>query len=90
MKGTCAAALNLAGEHFPCQTMDQMADGSENHDGWAHSNRDAEALWCSDVDPLPEMRDRVGLTTPASRCCDAKTYDEHLENHHPTDTPNGL
>lgn len=41
----CPGALIIKGEHFPCQQMDQMVEGSENHDGWAHSNRDAEAIW---------------------------------------------
>lgn len=52
---TCPAALNIAGEHYPCQQMDQMAEGSTGHDGWAHSNRDAEAIWASDLDPVPGM-----------------------------------
>lgn len=51
----CPAALNIAGEHFPCQQMDHMAEGSEGHDGWAHSNREAQAIWCSDIDPVPGM-----------------------------------
>lgn len=42
----CPAVLNIAGEHFPCQQMDQMVEGSTNHGGWAHSNRDAQAIWC--------------------------------------------
>lgn len=52
---TCPAALNIAGEHYPCQQMEHMEPGSKNHDGWAHSNRDAEAIWCSDRDPIPQM-----------------------------------
>lgn len=43
------AVLNLMGEHFPCQQMDQMHPDSTNHDGWAHSNQDAEAIWQGDV-----------------------------------------
>ena len=54
-KPFCPAALNIAGEHYPCQQMEQMAPGSENHDGWAHSNRDADAIWASDRDPVPGM-----------------------------------
>jgi len=54
-KFTCPAALNIAGEHFPCQQMQHMAEGSTNHDGWAHSNMDAEAIWASDRDPMPGM-----------------------------------
>ena len=52
---TCPAALDIAGKHYPCQQMEQMAPGSENHDGWAHSNRDAQAIWASDRDPIPGM-----------------------------------
>ena len=51
----CPAALNIKGDHFPCQTMQDMAPGSVNHDGWAHSNRDAEAIWASGLDPIPGM-----------------------------------
>lgn len=43
--GKCPAVLNIAGEHYPCQQMEQMVEGSVGHDGWAHSNRDAEAIW---------------------------------------------
>lgn len=35
----CKAVLNIKGEHFPC-------DGKgQDHAGWAHSNRAAEAVW---------------------------------------------
>lgn len=54
-KYTCPAALNIAGEHYPCQQMEQMAPGSLSHDGWAHSNRDAQAIWVSNLDPVPGM-----------------------------------
>lgn len=50
----CIAALNIKGEHFPCQQMEQMVAGSEGHVGWAHSNHDAEAIW-SDLPPLDLM-----------------------------------
>lgn len=43
------AALIIMGEHFPCQQMDQMSADSTTHDGWAHSNRDAEAIWQGNV-----------------------------------------
>lgn len=50
----CPAALNIKGEHFPCQQLDHMGtlDGSPatSHEGWAHSNRDAEAIWMSEAD----------------------------------------
>jgi hypothetical protein len=37
----CKAALNIKGEAFPC---DQEAP----HPGWAHGNKEAGAIWCSD------------------------------------------
>lgn len=55
-ENTCPAALNIKGEHFPCQQMDQMAAGSEGHAGWAHSNRDAEAIWIDNPDALRAAR----------------------------------
>jgi len=59
---TCPAAINIAGEHFPCQQMEHMAEGSKNHDGWAHSNRDAQAIWTEDADRLvqPASSEREG------------------------------
>jgi hypothetical protein len=36
--GQCEAALNLVGEHFPC-------DLDEHHDGLAHSSQAALAIW---------------------------------------------
>ncbi len=38
----CTAALNIKGEHFPC---DWPTDENGKHRGWAHSNRAVEALW---------------------------------------------
>lgn len=61
-KHTCPAALIIAGKHFPCQQMDHMAEGSTSHDGWAHSNRDAEALWYSDLDLIPTTSPDAGET----------------------------
>jgi len=49
---TCPAALNIKGQHFPCDWMDQMAEGSEGHAGWAHSNREAEAIWTDGPDAI--------------------------------------
>jgi hypothetical protein len=37
----CRAVLNVKGEHFQC-------DMEAPHSGWAHGNKDAEAIWCSD------------------------------------------
>jgi hypothetical protein len=40
-RALCAAKLNVAGEHFPC-------DYVREHEGWAHSSRAAQAIWtCS-------------------------------------------
>lgn len=41
----CRAALNLVGEHFPC---DWPTDENGRHDGWAHANKKAQAIWSSD------------------------------------------
>ncbi len=41
------AVLMLAGGHFPCDQMRHMCAESDNHDGWAHSNSDADAVWSS-------------------------------------------
>ena len=41
---TCPDALNIKGEHFPCQV-------DSPHPGLAHSNRDAEAIWSNDTAP---------------------------------------
>jgi hypothetical protein len=42
---TCPAALNVLGEHFPC---DWPTDSDGQHRGFAHSNADAHALWTDD------------------------------------------
>lgn len=34
----CDAALNIRGEHFPCELQPP-------HTGWGHQNKKAEALW---------------------------------------------
>lgn len=46
------AVLNVAGEHFPCETMDQMSEDSVTHEGWAHSNQAAQAIWSKDEGAL--------------------------------------
>lgn len=38
----CAAALNIKGEHFPC---DWPTDRNGQHRGWAHANKAAQAIW---------------------------------------------
>lgn len=44
-KYICPSGLMIKGEHYPCDAMDGMAEGSTSHDGWAHSNKKAEAIW---------------------------------------------
>ena len=39
------AMLNIKGESFPCTQMKHMHPDSKNHNGWAHSNDEAEAIW---------------------------------------------
>lgn len=41
----CPAALNVLGEHFAC---DWPTDDDGTHRGFAHSNREAQALWTDD------------------------------------------
>lgn len=45
----CKAALNIKGEAFTC---DQEAP----HAGWAHGNKEAEAIWCSDGEAKAAQR----------------------------------
>lgn len=45
---TCPAALNIKGEHFPC---DEPLDENGRH-GWAHNSRAAEAIWQGDEPSL--------------------------------------
>lgn len=47
----CKAALNIKGGHFPCD-WPTGADGT--HSGWAHANRDAEAIWADDPAAIHE------------------------------------
>lgn len=44
-KKDCPAALNLEGEHFPC---DWPTDERGKHSGWAHTNKKAQAQWRGD------------------------------------------
>lgn len=34
----CEAAVNIHGAHYPCEL-------APPHDGWAHSNKAAQAIW---------------------------------------------
>lgn len=44
----CTAALNVMGEHFPCD-LDRAP-----HPGLAHGNRDAQAIWTDDPQALTD------------------------------------
>lgn len=46
--GKCPAALNKAGRHFDCDWQ-----GHVPHDGWQHSNSEAQALWTDDRYQFP-------------------------------------
>ena len=39
------AALSIKGKHFACDTMTQMTEDSDSHDGWPHGSKAAEAIW---------------------------------------------
>lgn len=47
----CPAALNIKGEHFPC---DWPADEQGKHPGFAHANAAAEAIWADDPAAIHE------------------------------------
>lgn len=51
LKTSCAAALNIKGEHFPC---DWPTDSDGTHSGWAHANRAAGAIWTDDPAAIRE------------------------------------
>jgi hypothetical protein len=42
----CSAVLMLAGRHYQC---DLPTDAHGRHDGWRHSNKATEAIWCDDA-----------------------------------------
>ena len=52
----CRAVLNLRGEHYPCdmECVDAYGEPTQGHEGWAHANREAQAIWIG-----PEERDRI-------------------------------
>jgi hypothetical protein len=39
------AAIIIKGEYFACDWMDNMHESSTDHNGWAHANKAAEAVW---------------------------------------------
>jgi hypothetical protein len=47
---SCPAMLTIRGEVFPC---DWPSDEDGRHDGWGHTSRAAEAVWCGDEGPQP-------------------------------------
>jgi hypothetical protein len=42
----CSAGLMLAGRHYHC---DLATDAHGRRDGWRHSSKAAEAIWCDDA-----------------------------------------
>lgn len=55
MRG-CAAVLMIKGEAFPC---DWPVDPAGRHHGWAHANKDAEALWVGYEGPAHQSGEPV-------------------------------
>lgn len=45
----CKAVVNIHGEHFACDT-------EAPHSGLAHTNQQAQALWCSDGEAKRAIR----------------------------------
>ncbi len=43
----CPASLNLRGEHFGC---DWPSDFDGRHEGWAHTNKEVQAVWVGSAD----------------------------------------
>jgi hypothetical protein len=41
--------LTIEGKHFAC---DRPTDENGRHDGWAHTNTDAGAVWSGNADRL--------------------------------------
>src|SRR4051794_17540898 len=39
------AALNIRGEHYPCDMMSAVEGHPDTHEGWSHGNRAAGAIW---------------------------------------------
>lgn len=39
------SALCVKGVWYPCDMMQQMDPACATHEGWAHANREAEAVW---------------------------------------------
>lgn len=52
----CPASLNIGGKHYPCDWMEQMVPGSIGHDGWAHANRESQAIWTSQPSSIPSVQ----------------------------------
>ena len=53
----CPAALNLHGEHFSC---DWPINDNGHHRGWAHANRQAQAVWTGVPDELDASAEPLG------------------------------
>lgn len=52
----CKANLNLQGGSYPC---DWPSDEDGRHDGWAHTNKEIQAVWVSPTDFVPGMAGEV-------------------------------
>jgi hypothetical protein len=52
----CSAVLMLAGRQYQC---DLPTDAHGRHDGWKHSSKAAEAIWCDDA--TTELGDEPAL-----------------------------
>lgn len=50
IEGQCAAALNIAGEHYQC-------DYGQDHAGLVHGNFSAEAIWLGANDFNKELEE---------------------------------
>jgi hypothetical protein len=50
MMSECKAAVFIKGGYYRC-------DMTPPHDGWAHGNKDAEAVWYSDTEADQFMED---------------------------------
>lgn len=56
----CDAAINIQGEHFPC---DWPTDAEGRHPGWAHSNRQAQAIWRGDLPDQSVVFEALGAVS---------------------------
>lgn len=72
---TCQSGLIIKGEHFPC---DWPTDESGKHDGWGHTNKQAEAVW-SDDRQLAESMARGLADSHAGRVRDLGDFTQYAD-----------